>query len=167
MKYIHIYMHTAYTLGLPRCSAVKNPPVMQEMRVRSPGQEDPLEKVMATHFSVLAWKLARTEESGGPQPTRSQRVGHEWACTHTSHTQYTYVCMYIYICVYAIYIYTYNFKSLICYALRKMKVELLGEHWAWEISIWGRLPLFYSPFSSSPYYFQQPTSLPSWLSSHK
>ena len=43
---------------------VKNLPAMQETRVQSLGQEDPLEKRMATHSSVLAWRIPRTEEPG-------------------------------------------------------------------------------------------------------
>ena len=56
---------------------VKNLPTMQEpqeMQVQSLGQEDPLEKVMATHFSILTWKIPWTEESGGLQSMGSQRV---------------------------------------------------------------------------------------------
>ena len=49
---------------------------MQETWVRSLGQEDPLEKGMATHSSILAWKILWTEEPGELQPTGSQRVGH-------------------------------------------------------------------------------------------
>ena len=45
--------------------AVKNPPAMQETRVRSLGQEDSLEKGMATHSSILAWRIPWTEEPGG------------------------------------------------------------------------------------------------------
>ena len=44
---------------------VKNLPAMQETQVRSLGWEDPLEKEMATHFSILAWKIPWTEEPGG------------------------------------------------------------------------------------------------------
>ena len=55
---------------------VKNLPAMQEMRVLSEGQEDPLEKGMATHSSILAWRIPWTEESGGLQSMESQRVGH-------------------------------------------------------------------------------------------
>ena len=43
---------------------VKNLPAMQETQVRSPGWEDPLEKGMATHSSILAWRISRTEEPG-------------------------------------------------------------------------------------------------------
>ena len=56
---------------------VKNLPPMQETWVQSPGQEDPLEKGMATHSSILAWRIPRTEEPAGLQPTGSQRVGHD------------------------------------------------------------------------------------------
>ena len=48
----------------------------QEMQVRSLGQEDPLEKEMATHSSTLAWKISWTEEPGRLQSMGSQRVGH-------------------------------------------------------------------------------------------
>ena len=48
---------------------------MQEMWVWSLGQEDPLEKEMATHFSSLAWRISWTEEPGGLQSKKSQRVG--------------------------------------------------------------------------------------------
>ena len=56
---------------------VKNPPAMQDTRVRSLGQKDPLEKEMATHASILAWRIPRTEEPGGLQSMGSQRVGHD------------------------------------------------------------------------------------------
>ena len=57
---------------------VKNLPTMQEMPVQSLGQEDPLEKGMATHFSILAWRMPRTEEPGELQSMGSQRTGHSW-----------------------------------------------------------------------------------------
>ena len=59
---------------------VENPPAMQETeetQVRSLGQEDSLEKEMATHSSVLAWKIPWTEEHGGLQSMGSQRVRHD------------------------------------------------------------------------------------------
>ena len=56
---------------------VKNPPAKQETRVRSLGQEDSLEKGMATHSSILVWIIPWTEESDGLQSTGSQRVGHD------------------------------------------------------------------------------------------
>ena len=51
-------------------------------RVWSLGWEDPLEKEMATHSSILAWRIPWTEEPGGLQRMRSQRVGHDWATSH-------------------------------------------------------------------------------------
>ena len=56
---------------------VKNLPAMQETRVRSLGEEDPLEKEMATLSSILAWKISWTEEPGVLQSMGSQRVGHD------------------------------------------------------------------------------------------
>ena len=52
-------------------------PTLWEIRVRSRGREDPLEKEMATHSSTRAWKIPWTEEPGGLQPMGSQRVGHD------------------------------------------------------------------------------------------
>ena len=53
---------------------VKNLPAVHETWVRSLGQEDPLEKGMTTHSSILAWRVPGTEESGGLQSKGSQRV---------------------------------------------------------------------------------------------
>ena len=55
--------------------AVKNPPAIQEIWVQSLSQEDPLGKGMATHSSILAWRIQWTEEPGGLQSMGSQRVG--------------------------------------------------------------------------------------------
>ena len=55
---------------------VKSLPAVQETRVPSLGQEDPLEKEMATHSSILAWKIPQTEEPGRLQFTGSQKAGH-------------------------------------------------------------------------------------------
>ena len=52
-------------------------PAMWETWVRSPGWEDPLEKEMATHSSILAWRIPWTDEPGGLQSMGSQRVGHD------------------------------------------------------------------------------------------
>ena len=51
---------------------IKNLPAVQKMQIRSLGQEDSLEKETATHSSVLAWKIPRTEEPGGLQSTKSR-----------------------------------------------------------------------------------------------
>ena len=64
-------------VGFPVSSAVKNPPEMQEMWVQSLGQEDPLEKAMATHSSILAWRIPWTEKPAGLQSMGLQRVRHD------------------------------------------------------------------------------------------
>ena len=56
---------------------VKNPPEVQETRVQSLGQEDPLEKGLATHSSMLAWRIPWTEEPDRMPAMGSQRVGQE------------------------------------------------------------------------------------------
>ena len=58
--------------NLPTNIGVKS----QEMQFRSLGQEDPLEEAMATHSSILAWRIPWTEELGGLQSMGSQRAGH-------------------------------------------------------------------------------------------
>ena len=60
-------------MGFPGGSVVKNPPTMQKTWVRSLRQEDPLEKEMATHSSILAWKISRTEEPGKLYTMGSQK----------------------------------------------------------------------------------------------
>ena len=61
----------------PGDSVIKNLLVMQETWVQSLGWEYSLEKEMATHSSILAWKIPRTEEPGGLQSMWSQRAGHD------------------------------------------------------------------------------------------
>ena len=56
---------------------VKNPPVMQETRVQSQGQKDPLEKEMAIHSIILAWEILWIEEPGRLQSMGLQRLGHD------------------------------------------------------------------------------------------
>ena len=56
---------------------LKHLPAMQETWVRSLGREDPLEKELATHSSIVAWRISWTEKPGGLQSTGSQRVGQD------------------------------------------------------------------------------------------
>ena len=63
--------------GVPAGSAVKNPPIMQETQVGFLGQGDPLEKGMATHSSILAWRIPWTEKPGRLRSMGSQRVTHD------------------------------------------------------------------------------------------
>ena len=63
-------------MGFPGGSAIKNPPTKQETWIRSLGQDETLEKEMATHSSIPAWEISQTEEPGGLQSTGLQRVKH-------------------------------------------------------------------------------------------
>ena len=70
----------AYLLGFVLvivAQMVKRLPAMQKTQARSLGWEDPLEKEMATHSRIFAWKIPRTEEPGGLQSRGSQRVRHD------------------------------------------------------------------------------------------
>ena len=70
----------ASSLGFLGGSVVKNPLAMQQTQetlVRFLGLEDPLEESMATHSSILAWRIPRIEEPGGLQSIGSQRVRHD------------------------------------------------------------------------------------------
>ena len=62
---------------------VKNLPAMQETQLRSLGWEDPLEEEMATHSSILAWRIPWIEEPGRFQPLGLQKLEHDLATEHT------------------------------------------------------------------------------------
>ena len=64
-------------MGFLVAQMVKNRTAMQETWVQSLGWKDPLEKGMATHSSILAWRIPWTEEPGALQSVGSQRVGHD------------------------------------------------------------------------------------------
>ena len=73
-------MHQKSSLGNSLAvlvTQVKNLPAVQETWVRSLGQEDPLEKGIATHSSIFAWRILWTEEPGGLQSVGLERVGHD------------------------------------------------------------------------------------------
>ena len=76
-------VHAHWQISLPDdwaslvAQLIKNPPAMQETQVQSLGGEDPLEKEIATHSSILAWKIPWTEKPGRLQSMGSQRVGHD------------------------------------------------------------------------------------------
>ena len=70
---LHLHLHATF----PGAQTVNNLPAMWETWVRSLGWEDTLEEGMATHSSILAWKIPWTEEPGRLQSVGSQRVGHD------------------------------------------------------------------------------------------
>ena len=78
----------AYIWASQEVPVVTNPPANAgdvRMQVRFMGQQDPLEKGMATHSSILAWEISWTEELSGLQSMGSQRVGHNLATEHCGH----------------------------------------------------------------------------------
>ena len=79
MCYIHVQLHYYYycQLSFPGGSDGKESACNVGDRVQSLGQEDPLEKEMATHSSIPAWRISWTEEPGGLQSIGSQRVRHD------------------------------------------------------------------------------------------
>ena len=72
---LHVYIFWASLVA----QTAKNLPAMQEIRVQSLSQEDPLKKGMATYSSILVWRIPRTEEPGGLRSMGSQRLGHDSA----------------------------------------------------------------------------------------
>ena len=92
---------------------VKYLPVLPETWVWSLRQEDPWEEEMATHFSILAWRIPWTEEPGGLQSIGLQRVGHHWV---TKYSTCMYVCVCVCVCavtsILYIYIYIYIYTSV-------------------------------------------------------
>ena len=70
---ITLYTHRDFLVA----QTVRNLPAVQETQVQSLGWEDPLEKGMTTHSSILAWRIPWTEEPGGLQSMGSQRVEHD------------------------------------------------------------------------------------------
>ena len=99
--YTHTHTHT-YILTSLVAQTIKHLPAMRETRVQFLGWDDLLEKEMATHSSILAWRIPRTEEPGRLQSMGSQRVGHDWATSLTHSLTHIYVHIHVYmdICIY-------------------------------------------------------------------
>ena len=74
---VTLWRHLPIPVKLLVAQMVKNLPAMQETQIFSLGQEDPLEKGMATHSSILAWRILWTEEPGRLQSMGLQRVRHD------------------------------------------------------------------------------------------
>ena len=86
LSWAYTYLAGGGRGGFPGGSVAKKPRAIQELQemwVRSPGQEDPLEEGMAIHSSILAWRIPWTVEPGGLQSMGSQSVGHDWS--HLTH----------------------------------------------------------------------------------
>jgi len=92
-----IYIYIKYIWASLVAQMVKNLPAVWEIWVPLLCWKDPLEEGVATHSSILAWRIPRTEEPGGLQSMWSQRVGHNWATKHTHTHTHKHVNSYIYI----------------------------------------------------------------------
>ena len=84
MKPLNVAHHIWYSQASLVAQRLKRPPAMQETWVWSLGREDSLEKEMATHSSITAWKTPWTEEPGRLQCLGSQKIGHDWATSLTT-----------------------------------------------------------------------------------
>ena len=114
--------HSIFSNG----SLVKNLPAVKEAWVWSLGYEDSLEEEMATHSSILSWKIPGTEESGGLQSSGWQGVEHDWATEHAvaymfalTHT-YTYYIFHSWVASFSL-----SFVTCICSRALRNKTSLL------------------------------------------
>ena len=89
---LYIYMYNIYRVSLV-AQMVKNLPAMQETWVWPLGQEDPFEKGMATHCSILAWRIPWTEESSRLLSMGSARVRYLWAINTHTHIHNIYIIL--------------------------------------------------------------------------
>ena len=118
--------HLHYLLGFPSGSVVKNSPAMQEpqeMWVSSLGQEDPLEESMATHSSILAWRIPWTEEPGRLRSRGSQ--SRTWLKQPSTHTFY---------CPLSVHLTNFCWLWVICFSWRVTEILRLGSdgsHISW------------------------------------
>ena len=107
-----------YTVGFPGGSSGKEPACQCRRSERCGfdpwGQEDPLEKGMATHSSVLAWGIPWTEEPGRLQSTGLQRAGYDWSDLACKHMQY-YVCVCVYVWYHIFFIHSSVDRCLACF----------------------------------------------------
>ena len=99
LNFILLWGFGQFILIIIQIALLKRLPAMQETWVRSLGWEDPLEKEMATHSSILAWRIPWMEEPGGLQSTGLQRVGHDWATSlhfmNILYFWYTEICRFL------------------------------------------------------------------------
>ena len=117
-SYSLIYINLFYILlfnfgGFPGGSEVKASAWMRKTQVQSLGREDPLEKEMATHSSILAWRIPWREEPGRLQFLGSQRVGHDWATSLSLSLWFIhfYYGIVSFICKYHAFYYLWTFRS--------------------------------------------------------
>ena len=86
-KHLNVCYMPGHVWASLMAQMVRNLPAMPKTQVQSLGWEDPLEKGMAIHSSILAWRIPWTEEPGGLQSLESQRFGHAWVANTHTHAQ--------------------------------------------------------------------------------
>ena len=98
--YLFVLMFQCINFGFSCGSEVKNLPAMQEAQIWSLGWEEPLEKVMVTHSTILAWRIPWTGEPGRLQFIGLQRIRHNWV-TFTSkyNTWYFHIHAFLFQCI--------------------------------------------------------------------
>ena len=116
---------------------VKGLSAMQETRVRSLGQEDPLEKEMATHSRTIAWKIPWMEEPGRLQSMGSQRVGHDWVTSLYHFIWYS-------ICSKPSLKFIFLFLSIVCSFLQMSTIPLTKAHFDYPLTCWWAFGCFWS-----------------------
>ena len=112
--------------GFPVAQMVKNLPAVWETQVQSLYQEDPLEKEMATHSSILVWKIPWTEEPSQLQSIGLQRVGHNWvtsllhfdSCSKSSRFSFLCFIWYVWEVMFSAY------SSLFSWVILDLRIEL-------------------------------------------
>ena len=103
---------------------------MQETHVQTLGQEDPLQKEIATHSSILAWESPWTEEPGGLQSTWLQRVGHNWSDTaHTNHQWERWISMLVQQVLERTWESLSSFEAVALYFIWKFVIQTTGNFW--------------------------------------
>ena len=117
---------------------IKNLPAMQETQVRSLDKEDPLEKGMTTHSSILVWRISGTEEPGRLQSMESQRIRHNWVTNTFSTYREPIYEMYAFIK----YINKYKHTTHQCSLMRSYKNPGKSDtqsghnmNWTWKIPL--------------------------------
>ena len=137
------------------------------MWVRSLGQEDPLEEEMASHSSILAWRIPWTEKPGGLQSVGSQTVGHNWSDLACVHYLKTLNLVWFYFFVFLFGIFLSSSCEIVCLLLKHQKycVSLLGSSFLLILHSFRACPVAGGLFPSSARSFQaRPRLSPTCLS---
>ena len=149
-------------MGFPGGAVVKNPPDNADLRnaVPSLGQEDPLEKEMATLSNILAWRILWTEEPGGLQSMRSHRVGHDWSdLTHT-HTHTSMCCLLVSFILSLFLLYTFFSINLMYFVILFYVLYWLITHISFLFNYCSRI------YSIPPYKFSKSIQNQYCITSH-